>query len=82
MISLRRIAGAGTIAPERICEGQQPRTLSCIRNDFVRISGGGAGFDPNFVRSAEKDNETRVENSYGQADNCSINAVRFVRSRR
>lgn len=39
--------------------------LLCIRNDFVWIFGGGVGFDLNFVRFVEKDNEMRVENSYG-----------------
>lgn len=65
------IASASAIASKRICGGRQYRTLTCIRSGFVRISGGGAGLGTNLVRSAEKDDETRVENSYSQADYCS-----------
>lgn len=67
------IASASAIASKRICGGRQSRTLTCIRSGFVRISGGGAGFGTNLVRSAEKDDETRIENSYSQTDNCPSN---------
>lgn len=67
------IASAGAISSKRICGGRQYRTSTCIRSGFVRISGGGAGFGTNLVRSAEKDDETRIENSYSQADNCPSN---------
>lgn len=67
------IASASAIASKRICGGRQYRTVACVRSGFVRISGGGAALGTNLVRSAEKDDETRIENSYSQADYCSSN---------